>query len=159
MYGILPDKHMPAGDIVRGALDYWERIRGDRRMPARADLDPMEIVPLLPYVMLVDVLYEPLDFRFRLLGTAHDQITSGDYRGRCFSELPHTAPGNPIWAQYAQVVAEQRPVHAGVSYIGPDEFLPRQLEHCLMPLSLDDRKVDMVFVAAAIPRPHLPSEA
>lgn len=158
MYGILPDRRLSTRDIVGDGLAYWNRIRGTRRMPARADLNPMEIPGLLPYVMLVDVLHEPLDFRFRLLGTAHDQIVRGDYRGRRFSELSHSAPGNPIWDQYARVVAERQPVRDLVSYVGPEAYLPRELEHCLMPLSADDEAVDMIFVVAAIGRVRLPAD-
>jgi hypothetical protein len=29
--------------VVRGALDTWQRLRGDRRMPSRADMSPREM--------------------------------------------------------------------------------------------------------------------
>ena len=154
MYGIMPEARLPALEIIQGGLSYWEQIRAGRRMPARADLDPMAISRLLPYVMLVDVLHGPLDFRFRLLGTAHDRIVAGDYRGRRFSELAHTAPGNPIWNQYADVVRTRCPFSGEVLYCGPDDGLPHRIEHCLMPFATDGDLVDMIFVVAAIPRPE-----
>ena len=56
--------------IVQEALAYWESKRSGRRMPARRDFDPVFEVPrLLPWIVLVDVLHEPLDFRFRLIGS------------------------------------------------------------------------------------------
>ena len=144
--------YSPKSPIVRAGVDYWTRMRGDRRMPSREDLNPLEIPDLLPYVMLIDVLPEPLDFRFRLLGTEHDQIVGGDYRGRCFSSLPHTAPGNPIWDQYAEVVTRRQPVCGQVSYVGRDADVSRRFEHALMPLSCDGENVDMIFVVSAIDR-------
>ena len=32
---------------LRGLLEYWEGRRGERRMPARADIDPAEFRPLI----------------------------------------------------------------------------------------------------------------
>ena len=36
-------------------------------MPARRDLDPLDMGPWLAQTMLVDVTQQPLDFRFRLV--------------------------------------------------------------------------------------------
>ena len=147
------DPSRPArSDLVRAGLAYWHRLRGLRPLPSRTDLNPMEIPDLLPYVMLIDVLSDPLDFRFRLLGTEHDQIVGGDYRGRRFSELPHTAAGNPIWEQFARVVAERRPVCGEVSYVGRDDHVSRRFEHVLMPMSCDGTRVDLIMVVTAIER-------
>ena len=38
-------------------------------MPSKADMDPVEIPEFLSNVILVDVFYEPLWFRYRLVGT------------------------------------------------------------------------------------------
>jgi hypothetical protein len=47
---------------------YWlSRCRG-RAFPARADIDPIDIPSLLEHLLLVDVLRDPLDFRYRLVG-------------------------------------------------------------------------------------------
>jgi len=58
-----------APPIVFEALNYWESKLNGRRMPARRDFEPVfEIPHLLPWVILVDVLREPLDFRYRVIG-------------------------------------------------------------------------------------------
>lgn len=146
----------PASEIVRNGFAYWQRIRGTRLMPSRADLDPLHIPLLLPYVMLIDVLNGPLDFSFRLLGSRHDRIVAGDYRGRRFSELPHIAKGSLVWDQFEQVVAERQPLCAHVSYGVKNDDITGRLEHCLMPLSNDGEAVHIVFVVSAIS--HLPLE-
>jgi hypothetical protein len=140
-----------ANDLIDQARSYWERIRGSRNMPRRVDLDPVDIPRLLPFVMLVDVLTEPLDFRFRLIGSAIQAIVARNYVGRRFSELPHMARGNLIWAEYEAVVSQQRPVAAILDYVGSDRYV-QGVRHCLMPLSNDDRAVNMIFAAVEIDR-------
>jgi hypothetical protein len=57
----LPDAHL------RKALAYWLRKCGERHMPRRADIDPVEMPELLPYVRLADVV-APGQYRYRLVG-------------------------------------------------------------------------------------------
>jgi len=54
---------------VRQLRDYWESKQRGRAMPARADIDPCEIKPLLPYLMISDLFGDPPRVRFRLAGT------------------------------------------------------------------------------------------
>jgi hypothetical protein len=140
-----------ATDVIGQARAYWERIRIGRTMPRREDLDPVDIPRLLPFVMLVDVRAEPLDFKFRLIGSAIQAIIARNYVGRWFSELPHMIKGNVVWAEYGAVVAQRRPVAAVVDYVGADRYV-QGVRHCLMPLSNDDRAVNMIFAAVEIDR-------
>src|SRR4051794_32338479 len=87
----------PCSPLVQEAWNYWNLKRGDRRMPSRKDIDPVEIPRLLSSTALVDVLRDPLDFRFRLLGTAIDNISSRNMCGVRFSELPYLNEGNKGW--------------------------------------------------------------
>ncbi len=145
----------PVSTVADG-FAYWQRLRGTRRMPSRTDIDPLDIPQLLPYVMLIDVLHEPLDFRFRLLGSGHDAIVACNYKGLRFSELTHLARGNPVWDEYERVAREGAPLRSFVPYVGSDNYV-RRIEHCLMPLSSDGATVDMIFVVAAIERAEGPS--
>src|SRR5690606_40981648 len=43
--------------------------RGDRIMPARADMDPLELRDYLGWIVIVDVLDGGSDFYYRLVGT------------------------------------------------------------------------------------------
>ena len=52
----------PLGAMLLALHEYWTRKRGDRRMPTRADLDPLDMIPLLPNLFLVNVRPRPLDF-------------------------------------------------------------------------------------------------
>jgi hypothetical protein len=61
---------------------YWDNKRRGRAMPQRADIDPTEIVRLLPYIFMVDVERDPLRFRYRLIGTAICEFLGRDFTGR-----------------------------------------------------------------------------
>src|SRR5262245_45774765 len=56
-------------DVLRHLVAHWDMIRGDRRMPARADFEPLHVRYALGYISLIDVHRDPLRFYFRLDGT------------------------------------------------------------------------------------------
>jgi hypothetical protein len=56
---------------------YWEGKRGARLAPTREELDPAEIVRLLPHLFLIDAVGSKPRFRYRLIGTAVVELTGG----------------------------------------------------------------------------------
>jgi len=54
---------------LRRLYQYWDECRGDRPMPARADIDPIDIPELLSNILLINVQHAPLGFTDRLVGT------------------------------------------------------------------------------------------
>jgi hypothetical protein len=142
-----------AGDLpsISRMWAYWDGLRTGRSMPSRADLDPAAITSVLPYLLLIDVLRDPLDFRFRLVGTEIDRIVAGTYTGVHFSNLPHMRRGNDIWAAYAQVVASGAPLCSEIEYVGPIDYV-RRMAHAQFPLSDDGRAVNMICTVVDIER-------
>lgn len=138
-----------ATPLLLAGFDYWNACRGDRAMPSRADIDPAAIKPLLPNLILMDVLRDakpgwPLDFRYRLLGTFADQHMKARYTGICMSALEHQQPGSRIWHSLETVTTRQVPRINRVPYIGPHkDFL--SVVDIVMPLSADGSMVDMLF--------------
>ena len=131
----------------RTAFGYWERIRGARPMPGRADIDPSEIVGILPCVFLLDVRLEPLDFRYRLIGTKMSNHMNRDHTGAWMSEIEHQRAPSRIWAACERVVARQVPLSSDTPYVGKlHEF--KTTEDLIMPLSEDGKTVNMLFVTA-----------
>ena len=81
--------------VLRRMFAYWRKKAGTRRMPTRADLDPLDFPYALGYVMLVEVERAPLRFRFRLYGSALvNYFADGDYTGKYADQLlpPDYAP-------------------------------------------------------------------
>src|SRR5260370_954045 len=48
---------------------YWDRKRGDRLMPARADIDPLELREHLGWILITEVVGETRRLRYRLVGS------------------------------------------------------------------------------------------
>ncbi|MHA1538165.1 MAG: PAS domain-containing protein [Alphaproteobacteria bacterium] len=129
----------------RKGLEYWMSKRGARRMPSRSDIDPAEIVGLLANVILIDVEHDPLDFRYRLIGTLIDAHMKEPMTGRWMSSIPHQRAPSRIWSACKRVVEEREPHSSDIPYVGPmKDFVV--CEDILMPLSEDGESVDVIFV-------------
>jgi len=137
-------EEIPPSPLTDEAWAYWNRIRRGRAVPLRADFDPCDIPRLLPSTALVEVLSDPRDFRFRLLGTAIDRITSRNLQGRRFSEIPFLTPGNKGWEEYAEVVRTALPLRTDRAYVG-NSRLVLKLTDSLFPLSTNGRTVDRIW--------------
>ena len=71
----------------RFLLRYWEDLRGPRRMPARREIDAVEMRAALGYINLVDAVEGGRDFRYRVYGSIIAGVSGFDLTGRCASEL------------------------------------------------------------------------
>lgn len=92
------------------ALGYWREKRGGRLAPARGDIDPVDIAPLLPRVMLVDVSSDPIDFRFRLAGTGLFKIHGAELTNKRALDLEPPAYGALMHRLYCDALARRAPV-------------------------------------------------
>ena len=125
-------------------LEYWNRIRGGRAMPARRDLDPAEVHTLLPNLVLIDVAEGGTDFRFRLMGTAVAAQCSRDHTSKLFSELEGYGPRGYGWSNHLKVVTRQRPRIGHLPYTGPNTSIVAH-HNLSLPLSSDGRRVDIIL--------------
>ncbi len=137
---------------VRARLGYWREKRGDHAMPARADLDPLDIPTLLPIVGLIDVLDGGARFRYRLIGTEIVEVGGHDPTGRFLDEvLPEWGYADYLIGLFREVTRERRPLYGESDFRGPGR-MEHRVRRLLMPLSGDGQAVDMIFagqVAAA----------
>jgi len=131
-------------NLIEQGLDYWDGKRAGRRMPARRDIEPTEILDLLPYVVLIDVERAPLDFRYRLVGTAVASRFGRDHTGVRFSTLPQQAKGTAVWNTATRILEEKRPIVSHVPYVGYNRWIHNYRDISL-PLSEDNDTVNMIF--------------
>ena len=68
--------------------DHWLGIAAGRRMPLRADFDPVAIPDILASIVLFDVVGDPPRFRFRVVGSTPAYTAGVDPTGRFFDEFP-----------------------------------------------------------------------
>ncbi len=66
--------------------EYWLSLSKDGRLPNRQDFDPMKIPAALPHIIMEDVLYEPLRFKIRLIGSKCRVPNS--YLGKFINDVP-----------------------------------------------------------------------
>lgn len=78
-------KHLQNSALVF-LKDYWERKRGARAMPSRADIRPSEMKEHLGWIMLLDVLPGAQDFRFRTVGTRVTEYFLTEATGKTVTE-------------------------------------------------------------------------
>jgi hypothetical protein len=131
-------------NLIEQGLDYWDSKRAGRRMPARRDIEPTEILDLLPYVVLVDVERAPLDFRYRLVGTAVAARFGHDRTGERFSALPQQSEGSEVWKTAVRILEEKRPIVSHIPYVGFNRWI-QNYRDISMPLSENNDEVNMIF--------------
>src|ERR1044072_3402441 len=96
-----------ADAYLRRALAYWQRKCGERHMPRRADIDPIEIPELLPFIRLVDVV-APGQYRYRVVGTEVEQMHGGlKFNGRFVHEALPPVLAEHIVPVYDECVRER----------------------------------------------------
>jgi hypothetical protein len=89
---------------------HWIEIRGRRPAPLRADFDPLDVpTQLLPRVMMVDVFRDPLDFEYRLCGTALRARHGGELTGLSVRDLRPRCYADLIWQQYIEIIETGTP--------------------------------------------------
>jgi len=138
---------------LQQTLDYWQQLRGQRRMPARKDLDPADIPRLLPKLMLADVALgaadgdagdAPPQIRFRLVGTEVVGRFGYEMTGYRLSEIDYGAQADEIADLYRKAVVCGRPQFARLEIKqGHDRLL--RMQQLLLPLSDDGTSVNMIL--------------
>ena len=72
---------------VRRLLDYWHRIRAERAMPRRQDVDPTMIWPLLKNIMMTEWHVDPDRLYYRIGGTELVSALGFELRGKWLSDV------------------------------------------------------------------------
>lgn len=123
-----------AAALERRVVAHAEQLEGRCRTPT-----------LLPYVMLVDVV-EPLDFRYRLIGTAARSIMRRDYTGLLFSQIPGKGQSSVLWQGCESVARGKLPLSLSPPYVGTESL--KECENVLLPLS--DNRVNVTMILKVI---------
>ena len=134
----------PRHDELKRLYTYWVAKKGGRLAPARADIDPLEIAPLLPHVTLIDIERAPLRFRYRLVGTEIVNNVGEDFTGRYLDTLLRLTHRDVMAAELARVVESAEPAGNLWDYARHDGRHVRY-ERLVLPLSSDGVTIDMLL--------------
>ena len=135
---------------VQELFKYWEDRRGDRAMPRRRDIDPVDFPYHLASVVLVDV-HADGTFVYRVVGTNEVAIRGYDPTGRSVAEAYFGPSLEDVLACYGYVREH------GSFLFDPNPFVSKNQryrcdETLFLPLSEDGETVSQILVYAVSTR-------
>lgn len=135
---------LPSGPL-RFLHDFWHRHRQGAAFPGIDVVEPFALKPALGYIMLLDVLDEGWDYRYRVYGSAIAQRYGRDLTGRCTSEIARTAYTGIFYiAGYRAVLARREPlftVSSSPAYVAAADWW-----RLVLPLSGPDGAIARLLV-------------
>jgi hypothetical protein len=159
----LREKLAPRADDVATLSDptvaaifaYWDGKRGARRMPSRADIDPVDLRGLINNIALYDVVEPELGgesgplYRVRLVGSDIVAFDGRNTTGEWVASGKPPELAAQINGMLTGIVTSRAPrFRSGLVYWSGDKSY-RRFESCFLPLSPDDGAVNMILNAVA----------
>jgi hypothetical protein len=135
-------------------LAYWAAVRSGRRLPRRADIDPVGFKRLLPTVSLIDVQTPadgvgPRDYRLRLAGTGLYSVYGGEITGKRLGDVYSTHAAE-YWRRELDRVVEERKPQVGQHSLAWRGAGHMSLMWIRLPLASNGTDVDMILGYDAI---------
>jgi hypothetical protein len=149
--------------LIRQFAAYWQMKRGDRRAPARSDIEPTELCSYLPHMFMLDVVRPGMRFKVRLVGTEMARAGgSENSTGRFVDEVvpPHHYPE---LRDEIEDVARHFVLRYKISDMAWQGRRHARYHRLMMPLSNDQIAVNIVlgigYLIQALEAPVTPLEA
>ncbi len=124
--------------VTRDLHDYWDQLKGERRAPDRADIDPVAIRHILADTFIIEV---DVDRRFplRLCGARVNALWLDDQKGRLFLSWWKTMHRRAMAEAIREVVDSETPLVADAGrWRGPANRLNSNFFSCLCAISATD---------------------
>jgi hypothetical protein len=151
----LPQMEFAARSVIREPkllrlYDYWMERRGTRRYPARADLDPLDMKFLLGELLVLDVFYEPLRFRYRLHGTKLVTRAGFDMTGKWVHDWPAPEYRARLTNAYSRTIEAGEPQRGERAIFDDGHW--REYEFLILPLAANSHSIDKLLTAMVYSR-------
>jgi hypothetical protein len=130
-------------DVLK-LLAYWDGKRNGRTMPRRSDIDPADLVSLLPNISLIDVVDDERRFVYRLVGTGEVQLRGHDPTGKSVRDGYFAATPEAAEERYRRVCNTREPYYEEDNFQVVDRYVCEA--NLFLPLSDDDQTVNKVMV-------------
>jgi len=140
-----------ATPATQAFYDYWDARRGSRVMPARADLDPVEMKAWLPGIQLIDVHENPRRLVYRLVGEVEVEMRGFNHVGREVGDAFFAVSRDEALRNYNMVIDGRSMVYDWARYRTASGFQVSQ-ETIFLPLSEDGTHVNMVITFTVVAR-------
>jgi hypothetical protein len=123
---------------------YWESRRGNRPMPTRRDINPAEILPLLPHIALIEA--DRGAYRWRLMGSHIADDLGCDLTGQPFGQnIRPQLFVSAMTATFDRVLDQSQPVFELSIYTTAAERT-QHVSRLLLPLAADARNSAMILL-------------
>lgn len=136
------------GDLSQLLSMWLDRCKAGE-LPARAAFDPLDMRKLLGRIVIVDVLSDPLRFRFRLVGTEWVTRFGFDPTNTLVEDFPRVQSRAFIKDVMSKTVQERVPLMVRRSVIIDNQYFRYGM--LLMPLASDGKAVDMIMIGFEFP--------
>lgn len=133
---------VPGDERLVRLLAYWDAKRGMRPMPARRDIDVVDLRYVLGNVLIIEVTAEQR-FRFRLHGTVLADRVGHDLTGLFVEDMPNAENRAVVLERCRTLVSTKQPymgTHRRVA-----DWRRYGYEVLWLPLSADGDTVDMLL--------------
>jgi hypothetical protein len=140
-----PDQLLHCHSSLQRLYEYWAARRGDRLMPARGDIDPIDLKELLPLLILIDVVSDSRRYVYRLVGTHEVEMRGSDPTGKAVHEAYYGESSDTTTAYLDHVVRTRQPLlYRGIYQ--PFRTRTQREDVLFLPLSHDGETVNMIMV-------------
>ena len=139
------DQLAPCHSSLHTLHRYWMARCGERSMPARSDIDPIDLKSLLPQLILVDVVPDPRRYVYRLVGTREVEVRGADPTGKPVEEAYYGESADDTAYYLDRVVRTRQPALYRGTYQPLRTRIHRE-DVLFLPLSQDGLTVNMIMV-------------
>ena len=131
--------------FITSLVSHWKSKRRDDRLPARSDFPAESLKPWMGCITLVDVVRDPMRFRWRLIGTTVTEHMGRDSGGKWFEDLYDAPTLAKHVSAYRTAVERGGPAYfrGNLQYVNKDY---RYFNSVHLPLAEDGTTVDMLML-------------
>ncbi|PJI37470.1 PAS domain-containing protein [Ferrovibrio sp.] len=144
-----PQGPIPESELdprLKALLEYWRGKCSPGRLPARADIDPLELKSLLGNINLIEAVPQPdgtRRFRYRLFGTEFVFYHGGDLTGQWVDQIGNAVYRQQLVGLYEHVIATGATPMLSYDYILDSRR--HRFQAVILPLASDGREIDMIL--------------
>lgn len=128
--------------VLQQLYAYWDEKRAGRPYPAREDIDVLDLRFIIGSLLLVNIEFEPLRFRYRLFGTDVAQRQGFDMTGKYLEQHPWPELAAMARQAYVEIMDSHQPALIQRHGLIGEQYVDHQ--SLILPLGHD--RVEMILI-------------
>jgi PAS domain-containing protein len=132
-------------------FDYWLSIMPANGLPGRQHFDPLDIADIMPRIWMLDVLRDPLRYRYRFAGTKEVETLQREVTGLMFEDVhPHLRGVGEAFGRFDEIAVRGIATYRRGRIVAVHHKEHLEVENCMVPLARDGATVDIVFACSVL---------